>query len=193
MGIVLRAHHEALDKEVAVKVLLRQIGERPEWVGRFVREARAAARIEDRHVVQVLNVGEDAGEHYIVMQYVPGESLGSRIRREGALGPSEAARIVLDVARGLGAAHRQGVIHRDIKPDNILVDREGHAKVVDFGLARSLEVVSGTLTQSGHILGTPAYMSPEQCLGELVDGRSDLYSLGATFRSLLNIDRPGSL
>jgi serine/threonine-protein kinase len=178
MGDVYRAHDEGLDRAVALKTISPALLADGDFVTRFRAEARAAARIQHPNVVQVHYCGEDSGTFYFAMELVEGTSLGELVRSRGALPWSEAARLAAQVARALDAAHVHGVIHRDVKPENVLVASDGHAKVLDFGLAKRVED-AGT-TASGVIVGTPRYMSPEQAQGEPLDARSDLYSLGAT-------------
>jgi len=189
MGRVYRAHHNGLDKIVAVKVLHRDLLESAELVERFMREAQSAAKLEHPNVVQILNAGQDSGRHFIVMQFVEGESLAARLRRERQLAPGEAARIARGVASALGAAHALHIVHRDIKPDNVMLTAEGQVKVADFGLARN-RLVNSELTQAGRAFGTPPYMSPEQISGRDVDERSDLYSLGVLLYECLAGRRP---
>ncbi|MBI2920261.1 MAG: protein kinase [Planctomycetes bacterium] len=177
MGAVYRARHVGLDKSVAVKVLPPHFARSQEMVDRFQREARAVAKIDHPNIVGVLNVGIEDGLHFIVMPIVEGESLSARLAR-GPLAPAEAVRIGHGVAEGLAEAHRSGIVHRDVKPENILVTQGGVPKVIDFGLAR--EGGASGLTEAGQLLGTPHYMSPEQCRGEAADARSDVYALGAT-------------
>jgi len=177
MGAVYRARHLGLDKPVAVKILPPHFARSQEMIDRFQREARAVAKLEHPHIVGVLNVGFEAGLHFIVMPVVDGASLTDRLGK-GAIPAAEAMRLTRGIAEGLAEAHRHGIVHRDVKPDNILVSGSGAAKLIDFGLAREGEV-SG-LTEAGQLLGTPHYMSPEQCRGETADARSDIYALGAT-------------
>ncbi len=177
MGAVYRARHLGLDRPVAVKILPAHFARSQEMIDRFLREARAVARIDHPNIVGVLNVGFESGLHYIVMPVIEGSSLTERLGR-GAIAPDETIRLARGVAEGLAQAHRNGIVHRDVKPDNILVSQGGQAKVIDFGLAR--EVGATGLTEVGQLLGTPHYMSPEQCRGEQADARSDVYALGAT-------------
>ncbi|MCC6742150.1 MAG: serine/threonine protein kinase [Planctomycetia bacterium] len=189
MGAVYEALHLGLDKKVAIKILPPEFTSHATALERFQREARAAARLEHPNIVQVLNVGNEGGYNFIVMQFVEGESLGKLVSRRGALPWQEALKFVRDAARGLASAHAAGVIHRDIKPDNILVAKDGVAKVADFGLARTMD--SGvSLSTTGQIMGTPDYMSPEQAQAQKIDGRGDIYSLGATFYFLLSGKKP---
>ena len=178
MGAVYLAHELALDRPVAIKVLPPE-SDAPERRERFRREARLAARLTHPNIVPLHTFGEVGGLAYFVMGYVPGESLGARIKRRGRLGPEEARSVLHQIADALDHAHRQGVVHRDIKPDNVLVDAEtGRPMLTDFGIAKTPQ--AGTmLTVTGHLVGTPHYMSPEQASGRQdLDGRSDLYSLG---------------
>ncbi len=181
-GIVLEALDEKLQRRVAIKVLGPQLFGSATARQRFLREARAAAAVRDPHVVQVFEV-EESPLPFLVMEYVPGESLQDRIDRTGPLDTREVVRIGAEIARGLAAAHKQGEVHRDVKPANILlVEGSGQAKITDFGLAKVADDAS--LTQSGIIAGTPLYMSPEQARGETLDARSDLFSLGSLLYAL---------
>lgn len=194
MGMVYLALDGALNRQVAVKVLRRI--EEPERaaaarVKRFLREARAAARLNDPHVATIYAVGEHAGRPYMAMEYVAGGSLADVLRRN-TLPWRAAAEAALDAARGLAAAHRAGIIHRDIKPANLMRHAEGRVKLVDFGLARAMaEAADGELTFPGAFVGSPSYASPEQIAGVAqIDGRSDLYSLAATVFALLTGQPP---
>ncbi|MHC4780987.1 MAG: serine/threonine-protein kinase, partial [Planctomycetota bacterium] len=191
MGIVYRGVDLSLDRQVAVKVLPSRVMKKPLLVERFQREARSAAQVEHPNIVQVYSVGEEGNRHYIVMQYVKGESLSDLIRREGRIEYRKATRMIFDVARGLAHAHEHEIIHRDIKPDNIMITEKGEVKLADFGLARELKT-DNDISQTGQILGTPYYMSPEACQAEPVDGRGDIYSLGATFYFMVTGAKPFS-
>lgn len=189
MGRVYRAEHEGLGKEVAVKVLNASLVMNSTFVERFLREARAAAQLDHPNVVRILNAGEEGGRHFIVMEMVSGENLRLRLARDQRLDRAEALRIVTGVAHALAAAHELGLVHRDIKPDNIMIDENGAIKVADFGLARQV-AGGGDITGEGMACGTPPYMSPEQIGGQAVDGRSDLYSLGIVLYECMSGRRP---
>jgi serine/threonine-protein kinase len=180
MGIVFLARDVALDRPVAIKLLPPAFVERPELRERFLREARTAAGLSHPNVVSIHSVQEQSDLVFFVMGYVDGESLAQRVRRQGPLSSSDVGRLVQEVAWALAYAHGRGVIHRDVKPDNILLEKgSGRAMVTDFGIARVANQAPG-LTGHHEILGTAQYMSPEQASGETTDARSDLYSLGAT-------------
>ncbi len=179
MGIVYCARDLRLERVVAIKLLPPQLADGAERRQRFVREARMAAQLSHPHIIPIHAVEEVGAFVFFVMSYVDGETLGARLRRDGRLKPVDAARILREVAWALAYAHRQAVVHRDIKPDNILIEKgSGRALVADFGIARLVAAPRGGDSGEGRLVGTPEYMSPEQALGEPVDGRSDLYSLG---------------
>ncbi len=179
MGVVVLARDLALDRPVAIKLLLPHLAGIPALRARFLQEARTAARLAHPHVVPIHAVEEHGELVCFVMGYVPGETLAARVRNEGPLPPGMVTRLMQEVAWALAYAHQHGVIHRDVKPENILLERgSGRAMVADFGIARLAEVVIDT--PRGDVLGTPRLMSPEQAAGEPLDGRSDLYSLGVT-------------
>ncbi len=184
MGQVWLARHETLQKDVAVKVLPESFAGNAEARERFLREAQAAARLEHPNVIQVLDAGSAGAQPFIVMQYVDGTDLEKILRKKGKLSVDDALSIAKKVALALGAAHRLGIVHRDIKPANIMITKQGRIMVGDFGLARPLDG-GGTITSEGMVMGTPHFIAPEQARGEKVDGRSDLYSLGATLYSLV--------
>jgi tRNA A-37 threonylcarbamoyl transferase component Bud32 len=188
MGVVYRARDERLQRRVAIKVLPPELAFQQDIRERFTREAQTAARLSHPHIVPIHSVGEGQGLVYFVMGYVDGESVAARIRRRGSLPLEEARRIMMETADALSAAHALSVIHRDIKPDNILLEgTRGRVMVTDFGIAKALSATSGaTLTGIGVAIGTPAFMSPEQAAGERdIDGRSDLYSLGVVTYQML--------
>jgi serine/threonine protein kinase len=193
MGVVYRARDERLQRRVAIKVLPPELAFQQDIRERFTREAQTAARLSHPHIVPIHSVGEDHGLVYFVMGYVDGESVAARIRRRGQLPVEEARRIMKETADALSAAHALSVIHRDIKPDNILLEgTRGRVMVTDFGIAKALSSTSGaTLTGIGVAIGTPAFMSPEQAAGERdIDGRSDLYSLGIVTYQMLTGELP---
>src|SRR5438132_7516626 len=190
MGVVFNARDERLKRQVAVKVLPPELAFREEIRLRFVREAETAARLSHPHIVPIHSVGESPdGLVYFVMAYVDGESLGAKLKRRGRLPPDESRRIMQETADALGAAHAFGIIHRDVKPDNILLEgSRGRVVATDFGIAKALSSTTGgaTLTATGVAIGTPHYMSPEQAAGDReIDGRSDLYSLGVVSYQML--------
>lgn len=181
MGVVYLARDLKLKRRVAIKVLPPELAYRSEIKTRFLREAQTAARLSHPHIVPIHGVGEVDGLVYFVMGYVDGESLGHRLKRRGKLPIEEVRRIMKETADALGLAHTMGIIHRDVKPDNILLDgTRRRVMVTDFGIAKALsEVGTGTLTGTGVAIGTPAYMSPEQAAGEgVIDARTDIYALG---------------
>ena len=183
MAVVYRARDLALNRLVAVKLLREHLAEDPTLVERFQLEARSAASLDNRHVVQVFDVGTDLESHYIVMELVDGENLKDYLTRAGPLAVDEALGIVDQVAEALSEAHAQHIIHRDIKPQNILLADDGTVKVTDFGIAQAIS--AGTLVNSGSMLGTAQYVSPEQARGRSVGPTSDLYGLGVLLYELL--------
>ncbi|MBI5106887.1 MAG: serine/threonine protein kinase, partial [Solirubrobacterales bacterium] len=188
MSTVYRAFDTVLERQVAIKLMHREIARDSDQLERFRREARAVAQLNHPHVVGVIDAGEDESMPYIVFEYVEGETLKDRIRRHGRLPVSEAVAYAIEISRALGAAHERGIVHRDVKPQNVLVDEEGSAKVTDFGIARTLDQEG--LTADGRVLGTTDYVSPEQALGHAVTGQSDLYSLGVVLFEMLTGDVP---
>jgi serine/threonine-protein kinase len=193
MGVVYRATDNRLQRRVAIKVLPPELAFQQDIRERFTREAQTAARLSHPHIVPIHTVGEGQGLVYFVMGYVDGESVGSRLKRRGKLQADEARRIMKETADALSAAHAVSVIHRDIKPDNILLEgTRGRVMVTDFGIAKALSSSSGaTLTGAGVAIGTPSFMSPEQAAGEReIDGRSDLYSLGIVTYQMLTGELP---
>lgn len=176
MATVYRARDRQLDRQVAIKVLPFTLAFDADLVERFQREARTAAQLEHPHVVPIYRVGRAGEVIYFVMQLLRGQSLSARLAQAGRLPAAEVRRVLMETASALGYAHTRGVVHRDVKPDNIMLDAEGRCIVTDFGIARSASETK--LTATGMSLGTPRYMSPEQARAKDVDGRSDLYSLG---------------
>jgi serine/threonine-protein kinase len=183
MSTVYLASDETLDRPVAVKVMHREMSEQEEQLQRFRQEARAVAKLSHPNVVSVIDAGEDGGYPYIVFEYVKGETLKQRIARVGALDTQDAIAYAIEVARGLGVAHARNMVHRDIKPQNVLIDEEGRAKLTDFGISRQLE--QDGVTATGRVLGTTDYVAPEQAMGHDVDPRSDVYSLGVVLYEML--------
>jgi eukaryotic-like serine/threonine-protein kinase len=177
MAEVYLAHDQLLDRRVALKVLFPEFARDPAFVQRFRREAQAAANLNHPNIVAVFDWGEEDGTYFIVMEYVEGRSLREAIQADGPLYPNLAADLASDIAGALGFAHRSGVVHRDVKPGNILLTPQGQVKVTDFGIARAAGTSEG-LTQTGSVMGTATYFSPEQAQGLPVDARSDVYSLG---------------
>ncbi|MFO0800210.1 MAG: serine/threonine-protein kinase [Gemmataceae bacterium] len=202
MGAVLLGRQISLDRKVALKVMHPKVAQNPGFVARFTREAYAAAQLTHHNVVQVYDIGEDRGRHFFSMEFVNGQSLGERLKEEGKLAPEAAVGLVLQAARGLRYGHTQGMVHRDIKPDNLMVNDEGVVKVADLGLVKlgsgDLPPQAGgasaggeddddtQLTRAGAVMGTPAYMAPEQGKDSgTVDQRADVYSLGCTLYVML--------
>jgi eukaryotic-like serine/threonine-protein kinase len=183
MARVYLASDRVLERQVAVKVLSPPYAQDPVFVERFRREARSAARLSHPNIVAVFDSGSDADQHYLVMEYVAGQSLAELLGRQGRLAPRRAAELAVEVCAALAAAHAQGLVHRDVKPANVLVGDDGQVKVTDFGIVKA--AATATLTGTGTVLGTAAYLSPEQAQGGPVDARSDLYSLGCVLYELL--------
>ena len=189
MGEVLLARDQILERDVALKVLRRQYAGDSEFAERFKREAKNAAALSHPNIVQVYDRGEtEDGAAYIAMEFVPDGTLKDKILQDGPLDAAVAASIGSQVAEALGAAHERGVIHRDVKPQNVLLTARGDAKVGDFGIARATSAV--TISQTGSVMGTAAYMSPEQAMGKPATPKSDLYSLGVVLYEMLTGDLP---
>ena len=188
MSTVYLAFDVTLERPVAIKLLHREIAADSDQIERFRREARAVAQLSHPHIVTVIDAGEDDGRPYIVFEYVEGRTLKEAIKEAGRLPVSEAVAYAIEIARALGCAHSNNIVHRDVKPQNVLVDSEGRAKVTDFGIARSLDEEG--LTADGRVLGTTDYVSPEQALGHPVSGQSDLYSLGIVLYEMLTGEVP---
>ncbi|HKG36301.1 MAG TPA: protein kinase [Solirubrobacterales bacterium] len=188
MSTVYLARDETLDRPVAVKVMHREMSEQADQLQRFRQEARAVAKLSHPNVVAVIDAGEDGGHPYIVFEYIEGETLKQRIGRLGALDVQDAIAYAIEIARGVCTAHERNMVHRDIKPQNVLIDPEGRAKVTDFGIARQLE--QDGVTATGRVLGTTDYVAPEQAMGRVVDPRSDVYSLGVVLYEMLTGDVP---
>ena len=186
MGVVYEAEDTLLGRRVALKVLPESLAADAKAMSRFRREARAAHRLDHPHVVAMFDINQQKGIYFIAMELMTGGTAEDRTRGDRSLDWSEATRLTAQACAGLGAAHRAGILHRDIKPSNLLLTADGCCKISDFGLAKAVDKTqTQTLTATGTVLGTPNFMSPEQCRSEEMDARSDLYSLGATYFSLL--------
>ncbi|MFL5936852.1 MAG: protein kinase domain-containing protein [Gaiellaceae bacterium] len=191
MSTVYRARDTLLERNVALKVMHAHHLEDDDYVERFQREARTVAQLSHPNIVTVIDRGEDNGRPFIVFEYVEGDTLDKLVERDGALPVEEALRIAIGAARGLAFAHRQGHVHRDVKPQNILLNGGGQPKVTDFGISRALDVHKG-VTQTGTVLGTSNYIAPEQASGDKATAQSDVYSLGVVLFELLTGRRPFS-
>lgn len=189
MGVVYKAHDPQIDRMVALKVLRPDRVTSKEFVARFLKEARAIGRLSHSNIVTIYDVGEDNGTVYIAMEYLEGEPF-NEVVKSGRLTLLENLEIARQVAETLDYAHRQGIVHRDIKPSNIILAKENQVKLTDFGIARIEDTSSVHQTQAGEILGTPVYMSPEQVMGQKVDGRSDLFSIGVILYEMIAGKRP---
>ena len=188
MGTVYKALDRELDRMVALKVIRPDLARNPETLDRFKKELILSRKISHKNVIRIFDLGLAGGTKFISMDFIDGNDLMSKLRAEKRLAPSEAARIMADVCRGRAAAHAEGVVHRDLKPQNIMMDPRGHPVVMDFGIASSLE--DHSLTRTGIVMGTPTYMSPEQAQGMKADARSDLFTVGVIFYELLTGDVP---
>jgi serine/threonine-protein kinase len=189
MSTVYKARDSLLERNVALKVLHQQYSEDEDFVERFKHEARSVAQLQHPNIVTVIDRGEDDGRQYIVFEFIDGENLKELVVRKGRLSLRDALETTLEIARGLAFAHGHGLVHRDVKPQNVLLNGDGRAKVTDFGIARSLDVDHGT-TQTGTILGTSNYIAPEQASGQPVDAHTDVYSLGIVLYEMLTGELP---
>src|SRR5690349_21184672 len=189
MSSVFRAHDRLLDRKVALKILHQQYSGDDDYVERFKREARSVAALSHPNIVTVIDRGEHGDRQFIVFEYIDGGNLKRLIERRGPAPVASALELAIQIARGLAFAHQQGLIHRDVKPQNVLLNGDGRAKVTDFGIARSLNVQHG-MTQTGTVLGTSDYIAPEQAQGQRVDEHSDIYSLGVVLYELLTSEVP---
>jgi eukaryotic-like serine/threonine-protein kinase len=189
MSSVYRAHDRLLDRTVALKILHERHLREPEYVERFRREARSAAVLSHPNIVTVIDRGEHDGQQFIVFEYVGGDNLKRLIEQKNPLPVSTALELAIQIARGLSFAHRNGLVHRDVKPQNVLLNGDGEAKVSDFGIARSLDVKRG-MTETGTVLGTSDYIAPEQAQGMHVDEQTDVYSLGVVLYEMLTGEVP---
>ena len=189
MGVVYQAHDPQLDRLIALKVLRQDRVTSEDFVMRFLKEARALGWLSHPNIVTVYDVGQDHETIYIAMEYLEGSALNELIK-ENNLNLKEILHIGIQVAQALDYAHNRGIVHRDIKPSNIIVTKDAQVKITDFGIAHIEDPAAHQQTQAGEILGTPIYMSPEQVMGQSVDGRSDLYSLGVILYELVTGKRP---
>src|SRR4051812_26270390 len=189
MSSVYCALDTLLERRVALKVLHAHYGSDDEYVERFRHEARSVAQLSHPNIVTVIDRGKDDDQQYIVFEYVDGESLKEFVDRTGPLPCRRAIELALQMADALAFAHQHGLVHRDVKPQNVLINSEGEAKVTDFGIARSLDVEHG-VTQTGTVLGTSNYLSPEQARGQTVTAATDVYSLGVVLYELLTGEVP---
>ena len=185
MGVVYKARDPLIDREVAIKTINLSLAmeERDEYEARFYQEAKAAGRLSHPNIVTIYDVGRSEDIAYIAMEYLHGRELRDILNETKLLPISEVLAIVIQVAQGLAYAHEHDIVHRDVKPSNVMIVRDGHAKITDFGIARM--VSAAVRTQTGMVLGSPKYMSPEQVLGKEIDRRSDIFSLGVMLYELL--------
>lgn len=191
MAIVYKARQLSLNRTVAIKILPKRFSENPQYVDRFYKEGRAAAKLNHNSIVQAIDVGEAGGYHYFVMEYVEGKTLYDDLSVGKVFSEPEALDIVIQVAKALKHAHDRGLIHRDIKPKNIMINTAGDVKVADMGLARETTDIEAAKTEAGKAYGTPYYIAPEQIRGEIdIDGRVDIYALGATFYHMVTAQVP---
>ncbi|MHC4114014.1 MAG: serine/threonine protein kinase [Planctomycetota bacterium] len=186
MAVVYRAKQISLNREVAIKVLPKRFSENPEYVERFYKEGQAAAKLNHNNIVQAFDVGEAGGYHYFVMEYVKGKTLYEDLAASKVFSEEEALDIIVQVSHALNHAHNCGLIHRDVKPKNIMINSEGVVKLADMGLARETADIEAAQTEAGKAYGTPYYIAPEQIRGSVdIDERADIYGLGATFYHLV--------
>jgi serine/threonine-protein kinase len=190
MGVVYKGYEGSLNRYVAIKVLADSLAHDEGIKERFLREARSMAALNDPHIIQIYFIGEDEGQTYFVMEFVEGESLGSMLKRDHQLTVEQSAKVIQQTALGLATAHDRGVVHRDIKPGNLMISSRGSVKIADFGIALSNQDLSKKLTTTGEFVGTPGYLSPEVCLGKPVDQRSDIFSLGIVLFEMLTGKMP---
>jgi len=182
MAVVFKAKQLSLDRIVAIKVLPKRLSENPEFVERFYREGRAAARLNHPNIVQAFDVGESSGYHYFVMEFIDGDTIYEQVTDGRCVPETEALRIIIQCAGALGHAHKIGLIHRDVKPKNVMLTKDGTVKLADMGLAREVGDYKTAAAEAGRAYGTPYYISPEQVRGDInIDHRADIYALGATF------------
>ncbi len=192
MGVVYKAYEPALTRYVAIKELSPALAHDQTLVERFLREARSMASLNDPHIIQIYLIGQDNNQPFFVMEFVDGESLSAVIKREGRLQVADALKILHQSSKGLSVAHEHGVIHRDIKPGNLMLSQRGQIKIADFGIALANHDFNSKLTGTGEFVGTPGYLSPEVCLGKSVDQRSDIFALGIVLFEMLTGRTPFS-
>ncbi|MBN2137386.1 MAG: serine/threonine protein kinase [Sedimentisphaerales bacterium] len=186
MAFVYKARQLSLDRIVAIKVLPKRFTENPEYVERFYKEGKAAGKLNHPNIVQAIDVGEAGGYHYFVMEYVEGKTIADDLTSGGVIPEAEAIDIIIQVANALKHAHAQGLIHRDVKPKNIMINKNGVVKLADMGLARETTDIEAAQSEAGKAYGTPYYIAPEQIRGKIdIDGRADIYGLGATFYNMV--------
>jgi serine/threonine protein kinase len=186
MAVVYKAKQLSLNRVVAIKILPKRFTQNPEYVERFYKEGQAAGKLNNPHIVQAVDVGEAGGYHYFVMEFVEGKTLYDDLAKGKVFGEQEAIDVIIQVAEALRHAHSMGLIHRDVKPKNIMINKEGVVKLADMGLARETTDIEAAKTEKGKAYGTPYYISPEQIRGEMdIDERADIYGLGATFYHLV--------
>ena len=186
MAVVYKARQVSLDRTVAVKVLPKRFSENPDYVSRFYKEGRAAAKLNHNNIVQAIDVGEAGGYHYFVMEYVEGKTIYDDLAAGKVFSEDAAIDIILQVAQALAHAHHKGLIHRDVKPKNIMINKAGVIKLADMGLARETSDIKAAESEAGKAFGTPYYIAPEQIRGELeIDARADIYSLGCTLYHMI--------
>jgi serine/threonine-protein kinase len=182
MAVVYKARQLSLNRIVAIKVLPKRFTENPEYVERFYKEGQAAGKLNHPNIVQAIDVGESGGYHYFIMEYVEGKTIADDLSAGKVFDEHEALEIIIQVAHALAHAHARGLIHRDVKPKNIMIGKDGSVKLADMGLARETADIEAAQTEAGKAYGTPYYISPEQIRGKVdIDGRADIYGLGATF------------
>jgi eukaryotic-like serine/threonine-protein kinase len=192
MGVVYKGYEPALNRHVAIKELSPSLANDASLVERFLREARSMAALNDPHIIQIYFIGQENGQPFFVMEFVEGESLSQALRREGKLKVGDALKIMHETAQGLATAHDRGVVHRDIKPGNLMLTSKGRVKIADFGIALATQDISKKLTSTGEFVGTPGYLSPEVCLAKPIDQRSDIFSLGIVLFEMLSGRMPFS-
>jgi len=182
MAVVYKARQLSLNRIVAIKVLPKRFTENPEYVERFYKEGQAAGKLNHPNIVQAIDVGESGGYHYFIMEYVEGKTIADDLSAGKVFDEQEALAIIIEVAHALAHAHARGLIHRDVKPKNIMIGKDGSVKLADMGLARETADIEAAQTEAGKAYGTPYYIAPEQIRGKVdIDGRADIYGLGATF------------